>query len=587
MEPKFRVSRSLWQLFRPDGYVYRGSVDRLEAVSLGRGGLISVRRLALSVRAGLLVLTIVLSALRSTSGPHLLWLAGIVVVAGLAAAQPVTGWRARIATTLEAIVTAVAVVRVGGPASPFLPFLLAPAFCGGIAMGVLGGLLPAIVSGAVFMGYPFASDFTYPHRDYISTTAEWFALASTVGVVAAWVRRLLEAEPGGTEFYQAAHRLLAQLRLVARQLPTGLDPVTIGGSLLDVLRQIAPIERGAVFVRSGGDRLVPIAYTTGTERVDWDLDVTGDNSVADAWASQQPQIGNRVLSRSGVGSRSGSSVVLPLHVGLRSFGIVGIETSQTHAYSPDAVERMERAVADAGVRLETALLFDEIRGLATVEERRRLAREIHDGIAQELVYVGYFIDGISAEKPEELPEIRQQLSSLRAELTRIISELRLSIFELRTEVERHGGLGAALSEAVRSIGTSSGMTVHLSLDEAPTRLPVETEAELLRIAQEALNNARKHSEAGNLWVTCQVQPPHARLVVEDDGVGTTGRRREGSYGLDIMRERASRLRASLDVRSRKPRGTVVEVIIGEPTSPAMVESSGEVARDELTEEASA
>ena len=56
------------------------------------------------------------------------------------------------------------------------------------------------------------------------------------------------------------------------------------------------------------------------------------------------------------------------------------------------------------------------------------------------------------------------------------------------------------------------MTVHLALDESPVRLPFETEAELLRIAQESVNNARKHSQADNLWVTCVVQPPNALLV---------------------------------------------------------------------------
>ena len=83
------------------------------------------------------------------------------------------------------------------------------------------------------------------------------------------------------------------------------------------------------------------------------------------------------------------------------------------------------------------------------------------------------------------------------------------------------------------------MTVHLALDESPVRLPFETEAELLRIAQESVNNARKHSHANNLWVTCVVQPPNALLVVEDDGRGMQQRRKD-SFGLQIMRERAGR-----------------------------------------------
>jgi signal transduction histidine kinase len=212
------------------------------------------------------------------------------------------------------------------------------------------------------------------------------------------------------------------------------------------------------------------------------------------------------------------------------------------------------------LRLETALLFNELREIATVEERRRIAREIHDGIAQELASWGYLIDGMLAQSRGTT--IEDDLANLRRELTRIISEIRLSIFDLRSEVDQYGGLGAALSEYVRSVGTSSRLTVHLSLDEGPARLPVDVEAELLRIAQEAITNARKHANAENLWVNCLVDPPRAQLRVEDDGVGLQ-KAREDSFGIEIMRERAARLRARLEITPRNPRGTVVQVDVGD------------------------
>jgi signal transduction histidine kinase len=211
------------------------------------------------------------------------------------------------------------------------------------------------------------------------------------------------------------------------------------------------------------------------------------------------------------------------------------------------------------------MLFDEVRGVATAEERRRLAREIHDGIAQELSYLGYVVDSLTAEATDiKNKSLTDQLRDLRREITRIVSELRLSIFDLRSEVDTHGGLGSALSDYVRSVGQQSDLTVHLSLDEAANRLPAETEAELLRIAQEAITNARKHAEATNLWVTLVVDPPSALLRVEDDGRGL-GKGRHDSFGLSIMRERASRLRTSVQVEPREPRGTRVEVVLGGPT----------------------
>ena len=89
--------------------------------------------------------------------------------------------------------------------------------------------------------------------------------------------------------------------------------------------------------------------------------------------------------------------------------------------------------------------------------------------------------------------------------------------------------------------------MHLVLDESTDRLSVETETELLRIAQEAITNARRHSRARNLWVTCRVNPKCAYMRVADDGRGL-GSPRIDSYGLDIMRERAGRLGVDLSVR---------------------------------------
>jgi signal transduction histidine kinase len=149
-------------------------------------------------------------------------------------------------------------------------------------------------------------------------------------------------------------------------------------------------------------------------------------------------------------------------------------------------------------------------------------------------------------------------------------EVRLSIFSLRSDVDRHGGLGAALAEYVRTIGTESQLTVHLVLAESPTRLPAQTEAELLRIAQQAIGNARRHAGAKNLWVTLQVAPPCARLIVEDDGVGI-GELRPDSYGFEIMKERALRIRARFTVTPREPGGTTVDVALAPARSGDVIE----------------
>lgn len=221
---------------------------------------------------------------------------------------------------------------------------------------------------------------------------------------------------------------------------------------------------------------------------------------------------------------------------------------------PVVLEDLMREVDEQALRLDTALVFDEVRSLATTEERQRLAREIHDGVAQEIASLGYLVDELAASSSE--PSQRKRLRQLREEISRVVNELRLSIFDLRSEISPSAGLGSALSDYVRAVGARSGFTVHLTLNEAPTRLRIETETELLRIVQEAVTNARKHSEANNLWVDCRIAPPRACITVHDDG-GGLGQGSADSYGLKIMRERAGRVGASLDIGdAESPNGRI-------------------------------
>jgi signal transduction histidine kinase len=259
-----------------------------------------------------------------------------------------------------------------------------------------------------------------------------------------------------------------------------------------------------------------------------------------------------------------SSLVVPLVAGVRTIGLIALEADRAGAYPPHLVNRIDALAAPAALRLEAALLFDDVRSLATNEERQRLAREIHDGVAQELVMVGYGIDNALATLPDNAEETSDELRTLRAEVTRVITELRLSLFELRSEVDRQGGLSAAIAEYARTVGAAGGLRVHFLVEQSTTRLPAAVEAELMRIAQEAITNARKHSGAQNLWVSCEIDPPYARIEVSDDGAGIGPQRPEGRFGLAIMAERAERIRGQLEITPRQSGGTSVAVVLGTP-----------------------
>ncbi len=463
-----------------------------------------------------------------------------------------------VAACLEAVVTCLLVLLLRGGGIDALPYLLAPALAAGVGAGPWAASTVALTSSVTLTGGWLLLPTGLSRTQLVTPAHQWVLMALLVGLLAAWVRREQRAAAvaPGNSAYESAYRLISQLRLVARQLSVGLDQVALAQALLQSLRGVMGYERAAVYVRSSGGRLVPLAFE-GCESVDWPLDLGPGTLFGEVWSTQRPVQRAGGLSP----SHDGHSLALPLRIGSRTFGVVGLEDRR----GPFDGQRVEDAMAmaeEAALRIETAMLFAEVRSVAVVDERRRLAREIHDGIAQELASLGYVVDDLARRTDGEL---HQDLRDLRTELTRVITDLRLSIFDLRSEVQQVGGLGSALSEHVRQVGASSGLTVHLILDEGPEPLTVATEAELLRIAQEAVTNARRHAGAHNLWVTCVVESPRARLRIEDDGVGLR-QGRPDSFGLEIMRERAQRIGGRLDIRDREEGGTVVEVSVGEPAA---------------------
>jgi signal transduction histidine kinase len=487
-------------------------------------------------------------------GAAVLALVGAVAVAATHDSRVPVRW----VCAAEGLVAALVVGSLLPEGALLLPYLVIPALLTGVAdryaavvtvvgLEMLGLLVVLGVDGGAV-------------RAALETAAPWAVASLGVGLMAVWVGDLRNPPARDDEAsYESARRLLSQLRTVARRLSSGLDPVSLASQVVLTTHEALEDTRTAIFVRTEGGLLAPLGYQG--YHASEALLPTGP-MVDRCWAEMEPV--HEQPDAGLVDTRH--RFVLPLRSGSRMIGVVLSEAGSPPA--PGVVAALMADLDEQALRLDTALVFDEVRSLATTEERQRLAREIHDGVAQELASLGYAVDDLVAENDDE--HQRSRLRALRAEITRVVSELRLSIFDLRSGISTAAGLGSALSDYVRAVGARSGFTVHLTLDEAPTRLRVEVETELLRIAQEAVTNARKHAEAGHLWVDCQVRPPYAQVTVEDDGHGM-GQPREDSYGFTIMRERARRINARLEIGPRDPgdpsRGTKVRVTVGGETDP--------------------
>jgi len=448
----------------------------------------------------------------------------------------------------EAVVTG---LLIGGnlPDSAIcLPYLLIPPLAAGCAAGVRAvvwvGLLqavslyvPAVVTGEL------ADAATRVQQLF-----PWLLTGIGIGLLGARLRAVGPIRRGEDVPYESARRLISQLRSVTGRLSAGLDSVGMAEQVLADVQATSAMGSSLLLVQSRTGVFVPLArYGPATN----DLETPTPESLAVQCAERCSPV-QRTLARDGEMSRH--FLALPLLVDDRVLGV--LLATVAHTQPPDALAVLQRTLNQYSLRLDTALAFDEIRSVATSDERRRVAGEIHDGIAQEAASLGYLVDDLSASA--ESSTQRTKLQELRRELSRLVAQLRLSIVDLRSDITPTTSLVAALSQHVRRVGAQSSMTVHLSLDETPNRLRTEVETELLRIAQEAIVNARKHSGAANLWVTARVHPPLAELYVEDDGCGL-GVGRTDSYGLAIMRERAERVNASFAVTPRVGGGTRVSV----------------------------
>jgi signal transduction histidine kinase len=436
-----------------------------------------------------------------------------------------------------------------------LPYLVVLPLLAGLARGLFGSALVTAFELGAILSLGLTSDGLSGLTQQKELLAPWSLTIAGAALLGASIRRLGKA-PGGEddESYESARRLLLQLRALGPRLTSGLDPIAIAGQMLALMGEAAD-GRAGVFTKTQGGVLVPLAYQGPAARESLDAN---DPFIERCWSTEEG------INWS-IDAPDGAPVFVrayPLRVGS---GMVGVLLCHSPAKTPDRVaQQVQGGLDQLTLRLDTALAFDEVRTLVTTEERQRLAREIHDGIAQEVASLGYVVDEISSMTNDA--DVVEPLKQLRSELSRVVTELRLSIFDLRAEVGTGAGLGSALSDYVRKVGAQSSLTVHLTLDEAPTRLTPAIETELFRIAQEAITNARKHSDAENLWVDCRVYPPHAFIQVRDDGRGV-GSSRADSYGLRIMQERAERIEGQLTVqngsrKSERP-GTCVTISLGE------------------------
>lgn len=178
-----------------------------------------------------------------------------------------------------------------------------------------------------------------------------------------------------------------------------------------------------------------------------------------------------------------------------------------------------------------------------VADRARLARELHDGIAQDLVGVGYSLDLLLAN-PEATVEARSQLRTLRFTVTELIDKVRREIYFLRQPSQQ--SLSQSIRLAAQELPTELGLT--LDIDDIPLILDSELSYEVQRITQEILRNTAAHAQAANVMISLHSSKNEIELSISDDGVGGAAESAT-QYGLQGIHDRAMALNGSVEIQS--------------------------------------
>ncbi len=213
------------------------------------------------------------------------------------------------------------------------------------------------------------------------------------------------------------------------------------------------------------------------------------------------------------------------------------------------------------LREQMEIIRQKLRSSAVLEERNRIARELHDTLEQELAGITMQLD-LAVACLQQAPRVAEQALETARNMSRhSMIEARRSVWDLRCQLLENGDLVSALTQVVKPLAPCEHVDINVKIEGSPLRLPGPIEMNLLRIGQEAVANAVKHGNARQISIELSYTPARVRLRVSDDGHGFSVEQgsRSGHFGLLDMRERAQSMGSRLVVESDPGHGTCISV----------------------------
>jgi len=256
----------------------------------------------------------------------------------------------------------------------------------------------------------------------------------------------------------------------------------------------------------------------------------------------------------------GPAMLVPLGVKGNAFGTLAVGNVLGRAsFTSDDLALVRMFASQAGVALEYARVRAELERVAIVEDRERIAKELHDGVVQSLFAVGMALQATES-MADDTPEVRKRLVSAVEDIDGAIRDLRNYIFALRPGELADWQLIRILREVAADLGDSAGITIEVEIDPRAAARLASKAFDIIQSAREALSNAVRHSGATRISLTLTEQDDVATLDISDDGRGFDTSVPSSGHGLSNLRARAEAIGGSITITSGAA-GTTVRIAV--------------------------
>jgi signal transduction histidine kinase/ligand-binding sensor domain-containing protein len=386
-------------------------------------------------------------------------------------------------------------------------------------------------------------------------------------------KRTAELERAEAETRQSRDELATQL-VVSQQIVATLDLDPLLERILEQLERIERFDAAAIY-KLEDDALVIRAFRSAVvaRKVQGiQVDLTRASSLRIVLTTRQPLIlADRAADPEELAyfeTLLGDTCVvhawmgIPLIVKDWMIGVLSLFHHEVGCYGPRAQERVQLFANQAALAIENAQLYQAAQEAAALEERHRLAHDLHDAVTQSVFSASLIAGALQDTEKVSPATLRQGLEDLRQITRGALAEMRALLYELHPSGLAEKPLGQLLDSLCTAFTSRTRIAVALTMI-GMDHLQPEVQEALYRIAQEALNNISKHAGANAARVALTCSAEEVVLVIADDGRGfeiSDGSAASPGMGMGSMRERASRIGAVLRIDSRPGQGTTITVV---------------------------